>query len=52
MGDDKSASKVIKQLKEILEIPVISEDSILKEKFLAIDPGDEGFVKLIEGILF
>ena len=51
-GDDKSASKVIKQIKEILEIPVISEDSILKEKFLAIDPGDENFVEVIEGILF
>jgi ATP-dependent helicase HepA len=54
-GDDKSASKVIKQIKEILEIPVIAEDFTLKEKFLAINASDssnENFLELVENLLF
>ena len=54
-GNEKSASKVIKQIQEILKIPVISQDLILKEKLLAIEesiPANENFVDLVESILF
>ena len=54
-GNEKSASKVIKQIQEILKIPVISKDSILKEKLLTIEeslPVNENFVDLVESILF
>ena len=52
-GDEKSASKVIKQTGNF-EDSVISKDSTLKEKLLTIKshPVNENFVDLVESILF